>query len=167
MPPPPTYSTFKSHLYSFKMQCSDCKQLIRGSKAIRIGTQLWHPDHFTCHSCGLRLKDKTVFQVSGYNYCLMDYKCKFAPRCEECSEFVLGVKKTRLKKSFQSSPASHIYYIVYFLVGLGARWGQTFQCRWVMGSLCPCMSVGLGGLFKGYVGLGGDSFSSPYLRAIS
>jgi hypothetical protein len=119
MPPPPTYSTFKSHLYSFKMQCSDCKQLIRGSKAIQIGTQLWHPDHFTCHSCGLRLKDKTVFQVSGYNYCLMDYKCKFAPRCEECSEFVLGVKKNKTEKILPVLTREP--YILYSLLLGGAR----------------------------------------------
>ena len=47
-----------------------------------------------CDVCGLSLKGHKAFVVDNAWYCEMDFKRKWAPRCEECSEFILGVSKT-------------------------------------------------------------------------
>ena len=46
-----------------------------------------------CKVCGLKV-NKKGFLINGQDlYCEMDYKRKFAPRCEECSDFIFGVSR--------------------------------------------------------------------------
>merc|ERR1711953_527125 len=42
-----------------------------------------------CKTCGLKVKKKG-FLVNKEIYCEVDYKRKFSPRCEECSDFIFG-----------------------------------------------------------------------------
>ena len=43
-----------------------------------------------CNTCGFKIRKKG-FLVNNELYCEMDYKRKFSPRCDECSDFIFGV----------------------------------------------------------------------------
>ena len=60
-----------------------------------------------CKACGLKVKKKG-FLVNKEIYCEMDYKRKFAPRCEECSDFIFGVS------NFVISERSELKFYAHF-----------------------------------------------------
>ena len=50
----------------------------------------------TCEICGFKLRvGSKAYVYNGKVYCEMDFKRKFAPRCEECSDFILGVNEVQ------------------------------------------------------------------------
>ena len=49
-----------------------------------------HQEDLTCFTCGFKLKGRG-YKIGGNTYCEIDFKRKFAPRCEECSDFIIGV----------------------------------------------------------------------------
>ena len=65
-----------------------------------------------CKVCGLKV-NKKGFLINGQDlYCEMDYKRKFSPRCEECSDFIFGVSRIRnfvLTRFFKSFFSDKLY----------------------------------------------------------
>ena len=80
-----------------------------------------------CQTCGLKVKKKG-FLVNKEIYCEVDYKRKFSPRCEECSDFIFGVsnlsphngKHGEIKYSTSKKSLSFVDCI--FNVGLYQAW---------------------------------------------
>ena len=79
------------------MKCSCCAEEIDKDKACQVnGKDVYHQDHLTCFTCGFKLNGR-AFQIAGNIYCEIDFKRKFAPRCEECSDFIIGVRFNKKK----------------------------------------------------------------------
>ena len=58
-------------------------------------------DKIHCEHCGLNLKGQKAFVVNNTWCCEIDFKRKWAPRCEECSDFILGVSTQLVGRLFQ------------------------------------------------------------------
>ena len=49
-------------------------------------------EYMCCYTCGFKLRGR-AYEIDGKLYCEIDFKRKFAPRCEECSDFIIGVRE--------------------------------------------------------------------------
>lgn len=81
-------------------KCKSCKQDIYAGtvavKAERAGKEVaWHPQCFTCHSCGDLLADLVYFYHGGNIYCGRDLaNILKIPRCNACDELIFTKEYT-------------------------------------------------------------------------
>lgn len=81
-------------------ECKSCKQAIYAGtvavKAERAGKEVaWHPQCFTCHSCGDLLADLVYFYHGGNIYCGRDLaNILKIPRCNACDELIFTKEYT-------------------------------------------------------------------------
>ncbi|XP_054155528.1 leupaxin-like isoform X2 [Oppia nitens] len=82
-----------------KGHCSACHKPIVGQVVTALG-KTWHPEHFTCLSCGLELGTKNFFERDGNPYCETDYHKLFSPKCAYCSASILDKCITALERTW-------------------------------------------------------------------
>jgi len=68
--------------------CHTCKEPITNKKFLKVGSLLFHQDHFTCAECKVPLHGKAFKPRDGPEglkfYCIKDYVDKFCPTCKHC-----------------------------------------------------------------------------------
>ncbi|NWW72098.1 LPXN protein, partial [Climacteris rufus] len=64
--------------------CAPCRKPIVGQVLTALG-KTWHPEHFTCASCGRELHKGPFFEQGGRAFCEEDYHQAFSPRCAYCA----------------------------------------------------------------------------------
>lgn len=86
-------------------KCKSCKQDIYAGtvavKAERAGKEVaWHPQCFTCHTCGDLLADLVYFYHGGNIYCGRDLAHILKiPRCDACDELIFTKEYTAAEGS--------------------------------------------------------------------
>ncbi|CAG2100472.1 unnamed protein product [Medioppia subpectinata] len=82
-----------------KGHCNACHKPIVGQVVTALG-KTWHPEHFTCLSCGAELGTKNFFERDGHPYCETDYHKLFSPKCAYCSASILDKCITALDRTW-------------------------------------------------------------------
>jgi hypothetical protein len=70
--------------------CASCGKSIRSSFVKALG-KTWHPEHFTCASCGRSLANEPFFEKDGKVYCQLDYKNLVGVKCAVCGKTIEGI----------------------------------------------------------------------------
>ncbi|TMS38548.1 hypothetical protein L596_005247 [Steinernema carpocapsae] len=72
--------------------CSKCGDGFgSGEVFVKSDDRFFHNDCFRCAQCFELLHDHEYFTGDGRNYCSYDFKILYAPKCEQCEEFIQGV----------------------------------------------------------------------------
>ncbi|ESO09833.1 hypothetical protein HELRODRAFT_97219 [Helobdella robusta] len=74
--------------YLFSPKCAHCNEPIL-NKCVTALDQTWHPEHFTCYSCGKPLGDEGFHERDGLIFCPSDYFNHFAPKCGACGQAIV------------------------------------------------------------------------------
>lgn len=99
------YANEKTEPMKAVTQCRSCKNDIYAGtvavKAERAGKEVaWHPQCFTCHTCGDLLADLVYFYHSGNIYCGRDLaNILNIPRCHACDELIFTKEYTAAEGS--------------------------------------------------------------------
>jgi len=71
--------------------CAKCGGKILTRAVVLVDIQkAWHPEHFSCATCGILLEGKEFYTQNGKPYCDKDYHNTFAPSCVACKKPVQG-----------------------------------------------------------------------------
>ena len=69
--------------------CAFCHENIK-SAFVMARDQLFHPNHFLCHTCRTPLGGKPYLEHNSHFYCEADYYEQFNPKCHTCHTLIKG-----------------------------------------------------------------------------
>ena len=73
--------------------CGKCGEAITG-KAMKVKERAYHEEKcFCCSECRKDLKAVPVYSRDDNLYCERDYREKFVPKCAQCNDYILEVRK--------------------------------------------------------------------------
>eukprot|EP01121_Diplochlamys_sp_Union-15-3_P022493 TRINITY_DN959_c0_g1_i1.p1 TRINITY_DN959_c0_g1~~TRINITY_DN959_c0_g1_i1.p1 ORF type:complete len:440 (-),score=65.22 TRINITY_DN959_c0_g1_i1:49-1263(-) len=67
--------------------CAKCHKPIVGRSVTALG-KVWHPEHFSCHTCNKTFIGNTFFEKDGFAYCDEHYQVLFGEICVRCNKAV-------------------------------------------------------------------------------
>ena len=79
--------------------CAHCHESIR-SAFVMARDQLFHPNHFLCHTCRTPLGGKPYLEHDSHFYCEADYYEQFNPKCHTCHTTIKGAYISALGASY-------------------------------------------------------------------
>ena len=79
--------------------CAHCHESIR-SAFVMARDQIFHPNHFLCHTCHTPLGGKPYLEHDTHFYCEADYYEQFNPKCHTCHTTIKGAYVSALAASY-------------------------------------------------------------------
>ena len=79
--------------------CAHCHESIR-SAFVMAREQIFHPNHFLCHTCHTPLGGKPYLEHGAQFYCENDYYEQFNPKCHTCHATIKGAYVSALNASY-------------------------------------------------------------------
>jgi len=71
--------------------CAACGDaIVKGVQFLRVGSKIYHSNHFVCAHCGTKFGSGIYFEKEGKPYCEADYNSLFMPKCAHCNESISG-----------------------------------------------------------------------------
>jgi len=82
-------------------KCARCGKPIKGRSVTGVG-KVWHPDHFSCHICGVAFVGAHFFENDGLPYCETHFIQIFGNNCAHCKEPITSNAMKFLDKAYHA-----------------------------------------------------------------